>query len=386
MESDKKENSSSKRARETPFEARNIFAAGFNALGQLDPSHKGDIRSLQRIDQALPQAENGDFGVFFAGWGSAVFKSSHLLICRGAWTYSQDIVNEITGAGPRISFGDHNGMIGCLDDDGGLYVLPESSTTGKNIKPLIFESVPDCPRLGLIALAGNDQVAITFQQAPKSNLCHIAEFGNIKKFLEWYRDPSREGNYPSQHHMIPGRPKQLLANAATFTLLMEDGNCFTWGDSRHQTLGRPINGEHSIPADKPGILDALAGLNIVQVATGGWMNAALSQDGAAYLWGSGSPGSEHILDCLREVGTGEIALVNVCEDSAEPLDILDIAVGNGHAAVIAESGRVFVSGDNSNGQLGVGSIDDFISNWQEVERIGGAKSIVCGPKATFVIM
>jgi hypothetical protein len=50
-------------------------------------------------------------------------------------------------------------------------------------------------------MASSGRVALTFKQAPNGNLCHIVEFSSSRKFLQWFEDPSAEGNYPDAHHV-----------------------------------------------------------------------------------------------------------------------------------------------------------------------------------------
>ncbi|EMC94914.1 hypothetical protein BAUCODRAFT_72592 [Baudoinia panamericana UAMH 10762] len=169
---------------------------------------------------------------------------------------------------------------------------------------------------------------------------------------------------------------------------MESGDVYSWGDPRYQSLGRRIVGDDSTPADKPGIVDALAGVRMAQIASGGWMSAAVSEDHAMYLWGAGMPGSEKRIRCLPS--PGEVGLVCVAESSdGEPLDVVDVSVGDGHVAAVAADGerkRIFIVGDNKYGQLGAGSVADFVDEWSEIVLSPDVQvqRVVCGSKATFI--
>lgn len=155
-----------------------------------------------------------------------------------------------------------------------------------------------------------------------------------------------------------------------------------WGDSRYQSLGRQT-GEDSAPADKPGVLEGLQGLHIVKVACGGWLSAALSADGALYLWGSTDPTSESPVRCVIP---GEIALVEIptIEDS-ELLDVVDMAVGDNHVAILAGSADLYAVGANGGGQIGLGDDVEFAEDWQYVHHFSQVQSVHCGPKSTFVL-
>ncbi|CAJ2510892.1 Uu.00g065170.m01.CDS01 [Anthostomella pinea] len=345
-----------------------ILWAGLNAHSQLQTDPTTDVRSFAHLSVATGQHD--DLDILFAGWSSTVLRSREKV-----WSLGYQNLASTIEASPRSAFGDHDGLIGFLDDDGGLVLVvnaaqnPESSAMS-----LATKTTDSSPRLSHIALA-------------------VLEFENLVKFLAWYHDPSGEGNYPDKHHMLEGRPKQLLANTATFLLLMEDGEVYSWGDPRyHQSLGRAtIEEDVSVPpADEPGLVDAIGGLKIAKIASGGCMSAALSEDSALYLWGaSNAPGAEQRIKCLRETTSDDVALVELPGDDDSPLVVLDVALGGAHAAVAAEhSGRnlLYVVGDNKNGQPGRGSEEGFLENWMQVEGISGVHREVCGPRSTYAFI
>lgn len=375
---------SSDRQAESSNSHLKLFAAGFNAHSQLDPKHRDDVHAF------TPTAANLDeksVDVLFAGWSSTVLISGSRIWSLGHQQLDTTSTT-LTGAEgqqsrPRCAFGDHNGIVGFLDHGASLTRVVEVPSLQDVRVRLATVTIEASPSLSHVALAGNDRIAVTFKQAPNGRLCHLAEFDNLERFFMWYEDPSGEGNYPGEHHMLPGRPKQLLANTATFLLLMEDGEVYSWGDPRHQSLGRPIVGDGAAPADKPGMVEAVGGLRIRKLASDGWLSAALSEDGALYLWGAGMPGADKSIKCLREAGAGEVALVDLPGEGGEPLDVIDVAVGDGHVAAVAADHRLYVVGDNRNGQLGLGSEEDFFEDWTVTALSGDIHRVVCGPKATF---
>lgn len=239
------------------------------------------------------------------------------------------------------------------------------------------------PLIGHIALAGNGKVAMTFKQAPNGRLCHVLCFDTLDGLQDWYKDPAGVPyDAESQHFMMQGQPRQLLAGTGTFLLRMESGEVYSWGDPRYSSLGRSIA---EAPAGRPSPVEALGGLKIKKIACGGWLNAALSEDGACYLWGAGTPGTDQSIQCLRAAGAGEVVLVELPnEPGAEPLDVLDVAVGDNHVVLLAEGNRCFAVGENKNGQLGVGHLQSFVDDWAPIalegSHVGG---IVCGPKSTY---
>lgn len=149
------------------------------------------------------------------------------------------------------------------------------------------------------------------------------------------------------------------------------------GDSRYRSLGRSISGEGAVHNSVPGEVQALGGLKIASIAAGGWQAAALSEDGALYIWGAASPGSDSRVTFLEP---DEVSLANIPGDSEdEPLDVTGVSIGSDHIAVVAEHGQLYAAGDNSTGQLGITPAIGFLEDFQAVEKLTGVRDIVCGP-------
>ena len=358
-----------------------IWTAGFNAFQQLS-NRDGDIREFEPLAPDLTSTDNEELEILYSGWSSTVLRCGSRIHSLGFQNFT------IESTDLRNPFGsDRHGLIGCLDSEGRVLLLHGSEADEKTILEPTGDS--EAPPISNLALAGNERVAVTFKQAPNARLTHIAEFATFDKFRKWHSDPSSAENYPAEHHMLPGRPKQLLANGANFILLMEEGEVYTWGDPRFRTLARPISGADAVPADKPGIVDALGGLNIASIQCGpgvGWLASALSEDGALYLWGTPMPGEDGVIRCLSDAGPGEVALVDIIsETSAEPIDVISAAVGRNHVSVVTDDGHLFVVGDNGNGQLGLGEDRPFLEDWTRVPSLHSIRRVVAGPKATFAL-
>lgn len=366
----------------------NIWAAGFNAFHQLS-DREGDVWEFQSL-QIRSTTTNGDeYDLLYPSWSSTAVRHGSKVSSLGYQKFSAEIpLNE--GVDLSSPFGDHNGLLGCLDSEGKVYFLTDNKPHGEK-QVFTCHGGPEAPPISHLALAGNETVAVSFKQAPNARLTHIAEFVSLASFRDWHANPSNGENYPAAHHMLPGRPKQLLANAANFILLMEDGEVYTWGDPRFRTLARPTVGAEAVPADKPGLVDALGGLKILRIQCGpgaGWLASALSEDGALYLWGTTTPGEdEGSINCLEEAGAGEVALVDILAGpDAEPADIIGACVGRNHVAVVTDAGQLYMVGDNSNGQLGLPSDQSFVGDWTQVHSLRNVQRVYAGPKATFAIM
>lgn len=362
-----------------------IWASGFNAFQQLC-SGEDDVWGFQPIAPELALGDPDSIELFYSGWSSTAIKHSSRIQSLGfqKFTIEMDENTELNSP-----FGnDQLGLIGCLDSQGRVLLLHDSEVNDQTT--LAPASDPEAPPISHLAIAGNGRVAVTFKQAPNARLTHIAEFTSFDTFRKWHRDPSDADNYPAAHHMLPGRPKQLIANGANFILLMEEGEVYTWGDPRFRTLARPIAGPDATPADKPGQVEALGGLKIASIQCGpgtGWLASALSEDGALYLWGASMPGEDGVIKCLHEAGTGEVALVDIQpEDSTEPVDVISADIGRNHVAVVSSDGQLFVVGDNNNGQLGLGQNKPFVEDWTQVPTLHSLQRVTAGPKATFAFL
>jgi hypothetical protein len=360
--------------------ATHIYGAGLNAHGQLLRGEADDLLSFRKIKEAA----GTNLKVWFASWSSTIFAMD------GGRIEGIGHQKVVDNGHPWLSspIGDHDGVILALDSGGQLYRAAEQEEDGTII--MVCQSTDSSPSIGRLARAENGRIAITIKQAPNGNLCHIEEFKEIDTFLRWFKDPSGDGNYPEKHFMLPGRPKQLEANTGTFVLLMESGQVYTWGDARYRSLGRSTSGYGSRPADEPGIVEALQGVEIEKIACRGWMSAALSCDRALYLWGIASPSQDVEINALSPGEGEELALVDIPGSDAEPLEICDVALGVEHIAVLADAeggGRLFVAGDNSCGQLSLFNMQTYAEKWQEVKLpIPHISAIFCGPRSTFALV
>lgn len=247
------------------------------------------------------------------------------------------------------------------------------------------------------------------------------EFADLPLFLSWYADPSGEQHEEARSHgllkhfMTPGAPRQLVANQTCFSLLNDAGHVYTWGDARYQVcLGRSPSGKQE--AAEPIVVDALGGIRVVKVVSGGWVTAVVSEEQDAYIWGAKAPrrhddeeeksngGVENemmaAIDASLFEADEDVHVVNLpANEQGEISDVLDMAVGNGHVAVMTTDDRLFVCGEGRNGQLGLlaeetGEARRFVREWTEVVTLRegdsmkglprGKRSIFCGEKHTFL--
>ncbi|KAF1345404.1 regulator of chromosome condensation 1/beta-lactamase-inhibitor protein II [Delphinella strobiligena] len=309
--------------------------------------------------------------------------SQHILIRAGGAQIGRTAITCREQPRPTFTqgFGDYDGMKGALDDQGRVYLMSDSE--------LVLFSSSETPPIAYIALAGNGRVAISFIQASSAQLAHVDEFISFDEFKAWCACTGSERprhSHLHRLHVFRGPVKQLVANATTFACLNSRGEVFTWGDARHRSLGRATTGEGAVSAVDAVIVEALGGIKIEKISAGGWITAALSEDGAAYLWGTGTPGMDECMRVLKDLDPSEVALLDIPGDDGEPVDIQDVTMGDGHVLLLTEGGKIFSAGENKNGQLGIGKEHQYAVDWKEV-KIGESlqcSSVRAGPKSVFI--
>ncbi|KAI2642219.1 regulator of chromosome condensation 1/beta-lactamase-inhibitor protein II [Xylaria nigripes] len=164
---------------------------------------------------------------------------------------------------------------------------------------------------------------------------------------------------------------QLIAYETGFVALSRHGKVWSWGDERYPaSLGREITA--SSPAERPALVEDLDGLpsgSIKKIAAAGYTVLALTEGNDLYAWG-GHPARRPILETLSSCPN----LVDV-----EEKDILDFSVGEMHMIVLASDGGVYVTGENTNGQLGLPA--EKTSTWTKVHLSPVGEEVIIGVKA-----
>lgn len=152
---------------------------------------------------------------------------------------------------------------------------------------------------------------------------------------------------PNEREPLPDgtiHDRQIVANGAAHTCARHpDGGVSCWGrDSVGQAGGASVNNEAAAPTR----INGLAG--VVDLAAGGNLSCALTDDGALWCWGqlrspngSGSSGPR--------TGADPLAVVNPA--SGQPA-VLAMDVGEHHACAVLEGGALSCWGYDQAGQLG----------------------------------
>ncbi|MEW5298972.1 MAG: hypothetical protein WDW36_002037 [Sanguina aurantia] len=125
----------------------------------------------------------------------------------------------------------------------------------------------------------------------------------------------------------------IVAGSRNTLVIDGSGQVWSWGWNERGTLGHG----HRAPERKPRAIPALRGVNIVQVAIGGWHCLALGDNGALYAWG----GNEYV-QCGVDAEQRDI----VSPVLAVPqLKVTMVAAGGMHSLALTESGEVWTWGE-----------------------------------------
>ncbi|PHH90282.1 hypothetical protein CDD83_4083 [Cordyceps sp. RAO-2017] len=185
---------------------------------------------------------------------------------------------------------------------------------------------------------------------------------------------------------LAGAVKTIAAFDAGFVILYRDGGVATLGDARYEDcLGREATAES--PADEPGAVLDLADLGepIMQVSAAGYTLAALTESGAVYLWGRPPHGTHRRRQALLTLNR----VPNYVEIDGGK-DVQDVAVGDSHVIALTTDGSIFVLGDNTNGQLGLGKNGiGEVQSWTKapfhLPDGHEAVAVAAGPRSSFIL-
>eukprot|EP00163_Fabomonas_tropica_P003533 TRINITY_DN1302_c0_g1_i2.p1 TRINITY_DN1302_c0_g1~~TRINITY_DN1302_c0_g1_i2.p1 ORF type:complete len:2219 (+),score=807.59 TRINITY_DN1302_c0_g1_i2:52-6657(+) len=161
---------------------------------------------------------------------------------------------------------------------------------------------------------------------------------------------------------------QLCCSVYYSAALTRDGKVYTWGGGASGKLGHGDEANQNLPR----LVEALEGKQVVKIAVGDYHTGALTSNGEVYTCGWGEYGQlGHGDEVTRATPERIEALVG--------LDIVDIALGGHHSACLARNGDVYTWGWGSDGQLGHGGIGNQSTPKRLESLCGrGVTQIECG--------
>jgi len=139
----------------------------------------------------------------------------------------------------------------------------------------------------------------------------------------------------------------VAAGSAHSVALKNDGTVWAWGRNNYGQVGDGTPTERHAPVQVGGLSGVTA------VAAGSGHTVALKNDGTVWAWGNNSNG---------QLGDGGAALISTIPVQVKGLSgmavgfVTAVSAGYDHTVALKNDGTVWAWGNNSNGQLGIGSI------------------------------
>ncbi|CAE7275910.1 UVR8 [Symbiodinium natans] len=150
---------------------------------------------------------------------------------------------------------------------------------------------------------------------------------------------------------IGEKVKAVAAGCSHSLLITESGDVYAAGDNNHGQLGTGGSGSsEAFPVPTKMDLSAL-GAKVASVAAGCWFSLLLLESGEVYGVGLNSFGQLGLGATSPSVHTSLVKMQLTGKASS-------IAAGCTHSLVLLENGEVYGTGDNLDGQLGIGNTQD----------------------------
>ncbi|KAF9606604.1 hypothetical protein IFM89_026951 [Coptis chinensis] len=220
----------------------------------------------------------------------------------------------------------------------------------------------------------------------------IESLGDVYVWGEVWSDGSlAEGfpkSFPSKVDVLLPKPlesdvvldvHQIACGVRHAALVTRQGEVFTWGEESGGRLGHGIDKDFS----RPYLVEFLAVNNVDYVACGEYHTCAVSMAGDLFTWGDGT----HNAGLLGHGTNVSHWIPKRVSGPLEGRQVLSVACGTWHTALVTSNGKLFTFGDGTFGVLGHGN-RETIALPREVESLTGLKTIkvACGVWHTAAIV
>ena len=153
---------------------------------------------------------------------------------------------------------------------------------------------------------------------------------------------------PIRFETSPWSRARIAANGAQTLCVSAGGSLSCWGSNEDGQLGVGDLENRAVPTMVTGLLKTKM---VVQVTAGCCHTACLTADGLVFVCGDGSSGQ-------LGVGDTECRVVpTLVQGELEGRQVLQVAAGGFHTVCMAEDGSASAFGDNDTGKLGVGDME-----------------------------
>lgn len=157
---------------------------------------------------------------------------------------------------------------------------------------------------------------------------------------------------------------QVTAGNGYYLALTESGDVYSWGSNNLGQLGLGNTTNYSSPQ----LISGLEGKTISQIVSSGNSSFLLTQDGKLYSWGANNLGQLGLSDNNNRHSPQFVSYFT-------DIKIVRIITGYDFVYAVTNDGRVFAWGDNTYGQLGLGSSGGSRNTPQLVNWFSGKNTV-----------
>ncbi|CAO1427149.1 unnamed protein product [Diamesa tonsa] len=201
-----------------------------------------------------------------------------------------------------------------------------------------------------------------------------------------YKNSVRIHQFPKHQNI-----KKLVSGAEHSLALTSNGDIMSWGCGLRGQLGHGDINSIEIPT----LIEALAGIKIIDIGAGGFHSTAVSAFGDLYCWGWNTNGQLGItrvtkltfenLPTNHQVVFTLPQIVDI-ESENDQESVKRVYCGHKHTLVQTESNKLYSSGLNNYGQLGLNNDGTEICKFKEMNKdVDVNTKLVCGYWNTFLI-
>lgn len=165
--------------------------------------------------------------------------------------------------------------------------------------------------------------------------------------------------------------QQIACGVSHFSLVTKQGEIFTCGEESGGRLGHGTDRN----VGRPRVIEFLSVNNVDFVACGEHHTCAVSSSGDLYTWGDGT----HNAGLLGHGTDVSHWIPKQVSGPLEGIQVLSVACGNWHSAVITSEKKLYTFGDGTYGALGHGNRES-VKFPKEVTSLNGQKTlkVACG--------
>ncbi len=183
-----------------------------------------------------------------------------------------------------------------------------------------------------------------------------------------------EVNTPTKVNGINGKIKKIYTSNFSFIyILTEDNTLYTWGDNKYG-IGTENTAAY---INKPEIITGITG-NIKDIYINGYATYVLTDDNSLYVWGNNEYGQLGIGEAKNTYTPVKVNSINGI--------IKDIYAYDASIYTVTEDGALYTWGDNSFGQLGLGSTEEFIKTPAKVNINSSVSKVYTNHKYSIYVV